>query len=200
MFSNAIPQPNHQLNNSQKDLLDNFIAIQNLIGINHVNFNVTGEGKHTQVTLPENVAPTNTAIDEANIYSQLSTLTAQTELFWQRENNGTRIEWTGLLAAQTGWTRLPSGILLKWGLVPTNAAPTIIVFPVAATIPPFNLLVPNNPFTVLAIAVDNNNQSTAQINAGSVTSLQFSVETWENIFGIGPSPIASNIYYLALGI
>jgi len=135
-YNPNIPQPNDILADSQDDILENFQQLSTAWNINHIPFNNATQGKHTEVTLPENVAPTNTLIDEANIYSQLSTLTGQTELAWQRENNGARIEWTGLLAASVGWTRLPSGILLKWGSATANGA-TVVTYPVAANTPVF---------------------------------------------------------------
>ena len=191
-FSNAIPQPNHQLNNSQQDLLDNFIAIQNLIGINHVNFNVAGQGKHTQVTLPEEVAPVNTAIDEANIYSQNSPLTGDTELFWQRENNGDRIEWTGSRENINGWTRLPSNILIKWGTANSTGTAFPVVFPVLADTPAFV-----GAFFVMAVTISNNN-AVVSVEPASLTTLQFIVNTFE--VSEFADPIASTIAYLAIGI
>ncbi len=204
-WSGNIPQPTNQLNNSQPQILQNFQAIEALVSINHFDFGTANVGKHTQVTLPENVAPINTAIDEANIYSRLSALTAQTELVWQRENNGTRIEWTGLLAAQNGWTRLPSGILLKWGLVATvgGIGPTTVVFPVAATIPVFNVAIPNNPFTVLLTGTRTagGDSTYAAIVPGSVTNLQFQGNTLvPNIIGGGGAISVASMYYLAIGI
>lgn len=142
-YNQNIPQPTDQLDVSQVDLLNNFQAIKTLIDINHVTFDAVGQGKHTQVTLPENAAPTNTGAAEGNIYSQESPLTGNTELYWQRENNGTRIEWTGRSNTVTsGWTRLPSGILIKWSTTSINAVDAnngviTVTWPVAATIPAF---------------------------------------------------------------
>lgn len=190
-----IPQPTDQLDDSQGDILGNFQEIYNLVGVNHVQFGAAaGQGKHTQVTLPENAAPTNTAAAEANIYSQLSTLTNNTELFWQREGNGTRIEWTGLLAATNGWTRLPSGILLKWGadVVATNL---VVVYPAGGGIPAFQNI-PNNPFVTLVTTSGTAAiLEFASLVAGSQTRLQFSVQGFVN-----GSPGTSGFKYLSIGI
>jgi hypothetical protein len=190
-YQQNIPRPTDQLNVSQGDIQANFLEIYNWVAVNHGQFDSPIAGLHTQVTLPENAAPTPTAVDQANIYSQLSTLTAQTELAWQRENNGTRIEWTGSLQANDGWTRLPSGILLKWGRVATTGTGSVIFFPLAATIPPFTTLfqVIATPFSGGAIAVCVTNTTLAD---------RFTVNTFTTNVPVGGT--ASVINYLAIGI
>jgi hypothetical protein len=47
-----IPQPGDLLSQSQSDLLNNFMALQTLIDINHVDFASGDQGKHKWVTFP----------------------------------------------------------------------------------------------------------------------------------------------------
>ncbi len=188
-YQQNIPQPTDQLDDSQGDILGNFQEIYNLIGVNHVQFGAAaGQGKHTQVTLPENVAPTNTAIDEANIYSQLSTLTNQTELFWQRENNGTRIEWTGAgLISPNLWTRLPSGILLKWGAANINGAGTV-VYPVDPSVPVFTDV--SVTFTQIISAGGDPNSCVTVISGASYLPVSFDVFcSQRNLPGLGVNTV-----------
>lgn len=192
-YNNAIPQPADILSDSQDDILQNFIALNTAFSVNHVAYNAAGQGKHAQVTLPENAAPTNTLIDEANIYSQLSALTAQTELAWQRENNGARIEWTGALAATNGWTRLPSGILIKWGGQVASGFNSAFLYPVAATMPVF-VTVFITLIATRAIVITPN--SLATLVNGSQTNVGFSTN------GLTPSTgLADNVpfNYVSIG-
>jgi hypothetical protein len=193
-FNNNIPQPTDVLSDSQDDILQNFQQLDAAWNINHEPFNSASPtflGKHTQVTLPENAAPTVTL---ANIYSISSPLSGTTELAWQRANNGDVIEWTGLLAAQNGWTRLPSGILLKWG----NSGPSIgytstLVYPVAASIPVFT-----NVFITLLVAAPAapGVDIVANIINGTQTNLQFQF----SVFDTNAVGFVSSINYLSIGI
>lgn len=121
------PQAADLLSQSQSDIQQNFAELKTLIDINHGTFAAADEGKHKYVTFPEQAADPTTAADEVAVYSKLSTLSAQSELFLRNENNGTVVEFTSSGQAATGWTRFPSGILLKWGTgnVNANAAATV---------------------------------------------------------------------------
>jgi hypothetical protein len=192
-----IPQPADIMSQSQNDILENFQQINTVFAVNHVAFEAAGEGKHTQVTLPENPAPTNTAAAEANIYAQLSAITNNTELYWQREGNGTRIEWTGLLAQTNGWTRLPSGILLKWGNAPSVGFDSTVVYPAGGGIEAF-ANIPNNPFITLVVASPGapGVSVVANVIGGSQTRLQFQF----SVFDTDGSAFVANINYLSIGV
>ena len=114
-YNANIPQPPNIMSDSQDDLLNNFLQLSAAWNINHVPYNNVAQGKHNQVTTPVNPAPTNTAANEMNIYCRTSAETTFPELVLQRENNGTRIEWTARAGNNAaGWTMLPSGIMIKW--------------------------------------------------------------------------------------
>ena len=51
-YQNNIPQPTDQLSVSQGDLLNNFASIYTLIGVNHVQFDASGQGKHFFAEFP----------------------------------------------------------------------------------------------------------------------------------------------------
>ncbi len=126
-----IPLPTDQLDDSQGDIRGNFQEIQNLLIQNHFDFGTPNFGKHKEVILPENGAPTPTLINEANIYSDLNGLTGQTELWWQRENNGDRVSFTAMSPIANGWCYLPSGILLQWGTDTKTGSNQLVTLPVA---------------------------------------------------------------------
>lgn len=144
-YQNNIPQPNDRLKNSQDDILQNFIEIQNLIDVNHFPFGDVNEGKHRFISLPQSAADPATAVSEFAFFSKLSALTGQTELFSRRPTNGNVNSITERLDGTSGWTRLPSGILLKWSefVIPAQGAGVFnnsefVNWPVNANTPVFS--------------------------------------------------------------
>lgn len=136
-YTSNIPQPTDNPSSSQDQILQNFQSISTLVAVNHVQFNDADEGKHKFLQMPEEAAAPATAANEAAIFSQESSLTGSTELVFRRESNGSQVEFTGFQGATNGWTRLPSGILLKWG-TGTGSGISSTNFPVAGTIPVFS--------------------------------------------------------------
>jgi len=134
-----IPQPTDLKSVSQNDILNNFQAIKAAFDINHVTFDLADQGKHNYISLPEQAAGPATAANELAVYSKESTLTSVAELFVRKESSGDEIEFTSATSATPGWTRLPSGILLKWGASTKTGAQTVTL-PVAATVPVFTTI------------------------------------------------------------
>lgn len=131
-FNANIPQPADQLSQSQADVLGNFQAIGGMLDL------TVGA---TAIKFARDGAVPPTAATDVGLYAANSvTFPGTTALFFRNQNNGTSVDITSSLAAANGWTRLPSGILLKWG---TGAAAgganvtTVVAFPVAANIPVF---------------------------------------------------------------
>ncbi len=190
-YNNAIPAANDRLSQSQSDIQGNFAAIQTLVGINHINFGSANQGKHLYLQLPEHAAPT-TAIDEAGFYANVGAASGVTELYFRRENNdATPIPMTETknVTPTSGWTFLPSGLLLQWDNININLNPTPITFPrpfKIGTVPKF-------------ISLTNIQQSThtdiVQIANVAVTNAGFSAQS-RNTSG---SFEASRAYMIALG-
>jgi len=114
-YSNTIPAAGDLLSQSQADILGNFAAIQTLIEVNHATFADADEGKHKHVSFPEQGADVTVAANEKAIYAKQSALSGVAELFIRNESDGTVTEFTSSTQNANGWTRLPSGILIKWG-------------------------------------------------------------------------------------
>lgn len=142
-YNPAIPQANQRIRDSQPPILENFTVVNRAWNVNHGAFDTGAaiEGKHNWVTFPEQAGDPVTLANEVAIFAKESALTGVAELFLRQENNGTVYEWSSSLNAVEGWTRLPSGILLKWGLqAPGGATPNaanVDIYPVAAQIPVF---------------------------------------------------------------
>jgi hypothetical protein len=116
-YKQNIPQPTDELDTSQADMLGNFQAIRTLIGINHGNFGTAVEGKHTFIEFPVQGSDPATIPQEVALFCKNGPTSGVPELAFKRENNGTVAVFTeGTAAGNTGYTRLPSGALIKFAL------------------------------------------------------------------------------------
>lgn len=138
-YVSNIPQPTDRKRDSQPLILGNFQEIDTILQVNHSAFNIASQGKHIYVSLLEQAATPVTLANEAAIYAKESTLIGDTALFFRKEGNGTEYEFTSSIQATPGWTRLPSGILLKWGST-TATGLTALTLPVAADVPAFTTI------------------------------------------------------------
>jgi len=136
-YNSDIPQASDDPSQSQGQILDNFQELNTYLSVNHVDLNDGDQGKHNFMQMPEQSSSPSTAANEGALYTIEGTYTSATELVFRRESNGDEIEFTGLLGSTNGWTRLPSGILLKWGTSTANGS-TATNFPTGATIPVFS--------------------------------------------------------------
>lgn len=155
-YNNNIPQPNDAISVSQGDILNNFAAISTFVNVNHVDFNGADQGKHKWVTMPVQGAAPATGGGEIALFSRTSTLTSVPEMAFRRDTNGAVIEFTSSAPTAIGWTRLPSGILLKWGNSSANGL-TTYTFPAGATIPAFTNIFSIQITTAYVNATDNPN-------------------------------------------
>lgn len=157
-YTNNIPTATATPSSEQQLITDNFAELDTCLSVNHVALNDANQGKHKHVTFPEQSSNPSTAADETAIFSKLSALSAETELFIRKEGDGTVYEFTSSGAAQVGWTRLPSGILIKWagGLITAASGLTTYTWPTGATIPAFT-----NVFTALVSPRGSGNEDKA---------------------------------------
>ncbi len=183
-----IPQPTDQISVSQNDLLNNFGAIQALIDINHVDFANAGAGKHFFVEFPgQTIAPTTTGAEVGLYCVNNSPFTSQPELAFLKQAGSTAplasYEISSAGYSGNGWTRLTSGILLKWGQA--SGLPigiSAITFPAGPTIPAFIT-------TYVAFLTPFSNTNTlANVSGLSNSTLNVNLST------------AGSINYLAIGV
>ena len=112
---NVVPQANSRISDTQAPIVQNFTSIRDAFDLNHGEFGDATEGKHRFLQMPEQVAAPTTLANEAGLYAALGATSAVSELVFRRENDGAEIAFTEMNSAATGWTRLPSGLILKWG-------------------------------------------------------------------------------------
>lgn len=184
-FNANIPNANDKLSQSQAQIKANFQAIEPLFS----------QGIQPFVKLPEQTSAPTTLVNEIALYSK--DVSGATQLFMRRESNGSEIDFTSSLQASSGWARLPSGILLKWG----NATPTrntlgTVTFNTGAGIPVFTAI-----YSVMVDQTFGAGPSTGDLNL-AVSAGNFTTTTFQ-VFGraIGlPNSGTYSIRFLAIGI
>ena len=133
-----VPQAGQSLGFTRDTLKNNIQGIIDTIAINHFGTTDPNYGKHRYIQMPEVISAPATAIDEGAVYTKSINGTAQ--LFYRNENNGTEVQLTGTsaggtdtVAATNGYTFLPGGILMQWGikgsLSSTGSVSYLIPFP-----------------------------------------------------------------------
>ena len=130
MALNVVPNAGQSLAVTRDPIRNNFGTINAAFLVDHVEYNLADQGKHKQVTFPNNPAPAAPIANEIKLYN--ATNGGIPQLFVQRvAAPAINIPFTQANAAGQGYTYLPSGMLLKWGSVlqplAGNNAP--IVFP-----------------------------------------------------------------------
>lgn len=208
-----IPQPGDLLSDSQSDLLNNFITADAVMGINHYPFSdgTSKEGKHKFVELVNNVTAPSTVNNEGTLYARPFSPSADTDLWYKSDANTFEYQLTrvntvknGLFANNTnypqtpsvadqfgGWTFLPGGIFLQYGIgnVASKGTSTTFKYPISFTGIPFSI-------TLSIISQDASNNPSANnvfIKPGSVTTTQFVV-----VNSSGSS--SQQIYWMAIGV
>jgi len=143
MAYNDVPLAAQRIKDSQAPIRQNFQDIQTDFSANHVPIDdPSGNGGKQQFIQFPNVhidADMPTAVGEVGILPKTGFLGAPA-LFFRAENNATvpSTGFTECVAAAVGWTRLPCGILIKWGVVSVNSSGSITRnFNTGPTIPVF---------------------------------------------------------------
>ncbi len=116
-----VPLATQTLSVSQNPIRQNFIDIAAQFAIDHVPFNTAGNGFHNQVTFPRQAGDSPTAGNNVALYSKLNVAGTESALFFRKQTNGVIYDFTSSTQAATGYTRLPSGILIVWSTVGSNA-------------------------------------------------------------------------------
>jgi len=185
-----VPQAGQTLNVTQNPILQNF-TILNALGL--------GDGAYLPFTLG---TPPNTAANQWAIFTKTGTISGTPELALRRP--GTVGPTAGVftiteagLVGNAGWTRLPSGILIKWGKT-SGTAYGSFVFP---TVRPITLE-PIPPFvSVFDVYLGTTNAGITDTNTfvrqAGFTGTQF------NFYASARTTVTNalvNFSYLAIGL
>lgn len=137
-YSPQPPNSGGTLVGTRDTIRGNFEIIQNRFNDNHVDFN-DGAGKHKFLQMPEQASAPTTAADEAGFYAKVGTNPAQANLFFRGESDGYEYQLTKAIQAETatfgatdnGWTMLPGGLLMQYGIVTNPGTSGTVTFPFA---------------------------------------------------------------------
>lgn len=124
-YNPNIPQANDKLRVSQGDLLINFQGIGAGFAVNHVDLNLADAGKHTLLTMQQQVFPQLVAGSDLLVYNGQEPVTALPQLYFKRSTDaGNGIPFTAQAndGATFGWSYVPSGVQIKWGTFSFNGA------------------------------------------------------------------------------
>lgn len=176
-YTENIPQPTDQINNSQPQLLANFQAIDTLVNVNHVDFDDPSgnQGKHKWCAFPGPTPEYDPPVVEGEVTlfnsigftTQVNELTIiksdMTEYFISESNLS-----YGLPQASGGFSRFASGVLMTWSQSVNRVNPGTVT-----TITPTNESIANNPpFTRLwRVYLTTMNPTATASTAPSVVTL-----------------------------
>lgn len=186
-YNPSVPQATDLVSQSQDDILNNFTAIKTLVDINHVTFDAVGEGKHAFVQFPVQSPVPTTGAGEVGLYSQTSAITGNPELVFAPESAATTYEFTSATKNSTGFTMLPSGIIIKWGTGTVGANTTAVAtFDAAAGVPAFTTVY--------------NVQVTRQGTTGETGVLYYQSYTTADVTVFNTADAAKTFFYIAIGV
>lgn len=201
MTLNNVPLAGQTLGQTQAPINQNFINIDAAFLVNHVPYNTTNQGMHNVISFPvQNPVPMPLA-GIPQLYSQLSAITAQPELVFAHQLGSTAplaaqiVEFTSAGWDNPGWTRFPSGIMLKWKAgINMASLPTVAV--------DFNDLTqfPGSPAFTNIFSVFNSSKCASKYNTViNIMSISGSIYTFQQN-GIASAPSGFTIAVLAIGI
>ncbi len=199
MALNNVPLSGQTLNATRVPINQNFSVIDTAFQVDHVDYNISGQGQHNKVSFPtQNPVPAPQA-GICQLYSIISAITGQPELVFTHQAGSTAptaaqiVEFTSAGWTNPGWTRLPSGIMLKWrsGIgFGGGSSVTININATSPTSPPFTSFE-----TILITPIDT---SASYNNVIGLTTISFPNFTVSK-FG-GPNPGSSVTFsYLVIG-
>lgn len=206
-YTDNIPQASQAMNLSQPQILDNFQAINELVGVNHVGFNVNNSGKHNTTVMEFQSDDPGTASTDLALYSKATGSPNVGEIFYQYPNDGTVNQLTpvsgtssGTISATsgTGWCLFSSGVLFRWGTATINLAqsgyPGQIIFPTGTGIPVYRIGMGYAKVTLTQATTANMNFTqfaTTPVGYGNTGILVFSSDA---------SPSTVTVDYFTIGI
>lgn len=178
--------------------------------VDHFTFSdlTADNGKHQQVTMPEKGSGPTTAVNEGAVYTKVGTNPSETNLFFRAEDSGgsggfeyqlTHVDSTKTASFATnagtntsGWTFLPGGLLLQYGLssfIAAKGTATTISFPKPFVTGVYSLTIGST--TNEGNSPGENNQF---IKDGSVGLISF------QIVNSSSANTRFKVYWMAIGI
>lgn len=139
-YNANIPQASDQISVSQAQLLANFQEINTYTAVDHEAFGLVDAGKHKKATFPVHAAPGAVGATEVGLYAANSGGTPE---LWINKT-ASQVPFTKSSQAATGYTYLPSGIIMQWGTALLSNAGVAVNFPLAFPVTCLNVQLTNH--------------------------------------------------------
>jgi hypothetical protein len=202
-YTPGIPNATDQLKNSQPTIQANFQSIGQVFDANHADFNSDTYGQHNLVQMPEQVSAPNPPFADTDVafYNLESDVTDISEIFVHL-STGSFIEedypMTASILSTTdanwatgsGWSYLPSGLIMKWGTGTATSPVTKTSYPVAANIP---------VFTTATLNVNITATSNSGTYVASLYNLSGYTPSTTGFYATPSGAISVTFVYLAIG-
>lgn len=196
-YNPNIPQSTDFLSQSQQDIQNNFQQADTSFDINHYAFsNVTANnGKHSYIEMVnEAILPVGLTDEEGTLYTKK--VSGESQMFYSPDDTGREYQMTNVIESEFatfgtntnyapnlfgGWTYLPGGLILQYGLSTTILPILPITFPITF---------PNNIFS-LNTTNSASSPVTMSLSVGTITTSSFTV--------IPASSVLGGLYWTAIG-
>jgi hypothetical protein len=205
---NNVPQSSQSLGQTQALIQQNFSTIDTAFSVNHVQYNDGSgdQGKHKWITFPLLSVPAPIfGAGEVGLYDQIplapNVLTGQPELFLRKSSfagavtfpmTASILSTSTPVALSSGWTYLPSGLILKWAANVSCTGSQTVSFPTGANIPVFNTCITVIP----QIAQGGGSDTNTAVRLTAVGATNFTVYVSPRTT---TGTATSNITYFAIG-
>ncbi len=210
-YTSNTPNASDAMNVTQSLILNNFRAINEIVAVNHVGFNVANDfGKHNLLNLQLQTTDPDVDATDVALYAKNVGSSNPSELVYRYPNNGTVAQLTpaagstsGGSAAATwgfadgqGWCQFSSGIIFKFGIATlvSNAQSGVsypgFLFPTGADIPVFTTIMTfaNVALTTSSTTFNYSNIQTVALGYGDSA-----------LYAVGAT-IGTQVYYFVIGI
>jgi hypothetical protein len=166
-FNTGVPAAANNPSNDQNPMRVNNVSNAAIWNVDHFGFGLNEGGWHNIIHLPAQLAdpaPATSPVNAGQLYTK--TVSGDLELFY--ESSGgiiSQLTATGITPTPgvNGYTFLPGGILLQWGVINFSAS-SALTGSVLFTTPP-NIAFPNNIFNVeMTVIGTSGSPQTLQIN------------------------------------
>jgi hypothetical protein len=184
VYNANVPLSTDKLSSSQADLYNNFQAINTLVAVDHSGFNTANAGKHNKITFPIATAPAVSAAGFIGLYG--ANYGGIPQIWVNNVAPAHQIPMTAGSLVAEGWSYLPSGLIMKWGIASVaHGSGPLHNFPTGVGIPVFAALV---SIQLTGIYVSSGDNSALWVASATTTG-----------FTPASNSFAKNCYYLAIG-
>lgn len=170
----AVPNSGQSLGQTRDQIRNNLNELKSSLAVNHYDLDLSNVGKHMFMQMPVQGSLPATAMGEGELHTQ--TVSSLSQLFYSRDNvAGTLVQMTAGDTSQAsfrqpnpGWTFLPGGIIMQYGISPVvNATTKVITYPIPFTSQVFNIQATpqrqnSSPGSTYGWFVENNTLSLTQ--------------------------------------